>query len=113
MLRGQEEVFRNLDKWYTDGIFKKAATVMEEIAAILEGYAKANHPWEPQTGATDTSTRGFIAEVTPKVITAVLTAGMEYNVFLELAREGKWAWLWPAVEANLDLIKQKLQSITE
>jgi hypothetical protein len=113
MLRGQEEVFRNLDKWYSEGILKKAATVMEEIAAILEGYSKSHHPWNPRTGATDTSTRGFIAEATPQVITAVLTAGMEYDIFLELSREGKWAWLWPAVEANMELIRQKLQSITQ
>lgn len=111
-LGGQAEVERNLEKWFNDGILRKCAQVMEEIAAILEGYAKSNHSWQPQTGATDTSTRGFISEVTPKVIEVTLTAGMSYDVFLELARDGKWAWLWPAIEANLDKIKQKLESIT-
>lgn len=113
LLRGQEEVLRNLDHWYHDGILKQAATAMEEIAALLEGHAKSNHPWKPDTGATDVSTKGFIAEATPLVITAVLTAGMSYDVFLELARDGKWAWLWPAIEANMDEIKAKLRSITE
>jgi hypothetical protein len=111
MLRGQDQVVANLEKWYRDGILRKAATAMEEIAALLEGYAKANHPWMPDTGNTDTSTRGFIAEATPKVITAVLSAGMAYDVFLELARQGQWAWLWPAVEENFDEIKRKLESI--
>lgn len=111
MLRGQAEVERNLEKWYRDGIMRRCAEVMEEIAVILEDYAKTHHGWKPRTGATDVSTRGFISEVTPMMITAVLTAGMEYDVFLELARSGKWAWLWPAVEANLGLIKSKLESI--
>jgi len=111
MLRGQDQVNRNLDKWY-QGTLRNAVQAMEEIAAILEGYAKSNHPWKPDTGNTDVSTHGFIAEATPLVINAVLTAGMEYDVFLELARDGKWAWLWPAVEANLDTIKQKLSGIS-
>jgi hypothetical protein len=113
MLKGLDEVERNLEKWYHDGIMRKAAQVMEEIAAILEGYAKTHHEWHPDTGATDVSTRGFIAEVTPKMITAVLSAGMSYDVFLELARDGKWAWLWPAIEENMDLIKRKLESIVQ
>lgn len=110
MLKGQKEVEQNLERWY-QGTLRNAANAMSEIGLILEGYAKANHPWRDQTGATNTKIRGFISEVTPIMITTTLSAGMEYNVFLELAREGKWAWLWPAVEANLDLIKNKLESI--
>ena len=110
MLRGQAEVTQNLDRWY-QGRLAKAREAMEEIAVILEGYAKSHHPWTPRTGHTDVSTRGFIAEATPKIITAVLTAGMAYNVFLELCHEGRWSWLWPAVEENLPLIRQKLEGI--
>jgi hypothetical protein len=108
----EDDVIRNLEAWYGD-IIRRAYQAMEEIAAILEGYAKSHHKWKPDTGATDTSTRGFIAEVTPSVITAVLKAGMEYDVFLELAREGKWSWLWPAIEANKDVIRRKLGGIRQ
>ena len=85
---------------------KHAALVQagHEVGAVLEAYAKANHPWTPQTGATDASTRGYVSEVTPRYVTVALTAGMDYNVFLELAHDGKWAWLYPAVEANADQI---------
>ena len=113
MLRGQAEVERNLERWYKDGIMLRARHVMEEIGSLLEGYAKTHHPWTPDTGHTDISTRGFIAKATPLMIQTVLTAGMEYDVFLELARDGKWAWLWPAIEANLPEIKRLLRSITE
>jgi hypothetical protein len=107
-LTGQDEVQRNLDKWYT-GELHKARVAMEEICVLLQGYAKTHHPWTPETGATDVSTIAFISEATPLVITAVLTAGMEYNVFLETARKGKWAWLWPAIEANEHEIKRILE----
>ena len=111
-MRGLEEVQTNLDRYY-QGTLARAAVVMQEIAAILEGYAKSHHPWKDDTGATNTSIIGFISEVTPMTITATLSAGMEYDVFLELAHDGKWAWLWPAIEANLDLIKAKLEGIRQ
>ena len=112
MLRGLDQVQRNLDLYY-QGTLRKAAVAMEEIAKLLEGYAKVNHPWKDQTTNTATSIEGFISEATPLTITATLSAGMEYDVFLELARGGKWAWLWPAIEANLPLIKAKLEGIRQ
>lgn len=110
MLKGLNQVQANLDKYYT-GVLAKAAVAMQEIAALLEGYAKSHHPWHDKSGNTSTSIAGFISEVTPLVITATLSAGMEYDVFLELARDGKWAWLWPALEANTDAIKAILAGI--
>jgi hypothetical protein len=84
---------------------------MEEIADHLAEYAKSNHPWESETGATEGSVRGFVEEAGPGVITAVISAGGGYDAFLELARSGKWSWLWPAVEANKDYIRAKLSEI--
>jgi len=107
-LFGDEEVQRNLDRWYS-GAMAILRTTMDEIGAILEGYAKSHHLWTPRTGATDVSTRGRIGEATENFITVYLSAGMDYDVFLELAREGKWSWLYPAVVANSDLIKHKLE----
>lgn len=107
-LFGDDEVQKNIDRWYS-GARKILATTMDEIGAILEGYAKTHHPWTPRTGHTDQSTRGGIGEATENYITTYITAGMDYDVFLELAREGKWSWLYPAVEANSELIKKKLE----
>jgi hypothetical protein len=48
--------------------------------------------------------------VTPALITGVLSAGMEYSVFLELARGGKWAFLMPVLvrhEADIIAILQQ------
>jgi hypothetical protein len=112
-LIGDAEVLEKLQRWYADGIRKKARIAMENISAILEGYAKTHHPWTPRTGATDASTVGTIDEVTERMIGVVLTAGMNYDVFLELAREGRWAWLWPAIEANLETIKRELDGIVK
>jgi hypothetical protein len=36
---------------------------------------------------------------------------MDYDVFLETCREGRWSWLFPAIEAYEDVIRAKLESI--
>lgn len=106
MTGGFDEVYRNMDAWERQ-FRKKAEEAIDEIGHFLANYAKKNHQWgNPYskgyipTGATDLSTKGGLYESATDYVRGVLSAGMDYNVFLELAREGKWAWLWPAVEAN-------------
>jgi hypothetical protein len=84
------------------------AAAMGEIASLLGSYARAHHPWTPQTGNTDTSTRAAIVKADETEIVVALTAGMDYDVFLELAREGRWSWLWPAMLDNQERILQIL-----
>jgi hypothetical protein len=107
-VQGLEQAQRNLEV-YARGLRSGALLAAHEIAALLEGYAKAHHPWSPDTGATDVSTKGTVAEVSDEMIRIVLSAGMEYDVYLEFAREGKWAWLWPAIVANKDNIRNILR----
>lgn len=106
------------------------AAAADEVAHLLENYAKEHHGttpreagyirrpgragkvwreggigWGDVTGATQTSITGSSEKLYNDVYRVVLSAGMSYDVFLELARNGKWAWLWPAVEANQDNIR--------
>jgi hypothetical protein len=99
IITGLETVLHNLDARIA-ALHKGAHTAAEEIAALLETYAKGHHSWKPDTGATDVSTRGEIVQETAELITIVLSAGMDYDIYLELARGGKYAWLWPAIENN-------------
>ena len=106
-ITGLDNVLRRLDI-AAAGMRANALAAAQEIAALLETYAKQNHPWTPDTGATDASTRGTVIDA-GDIITIVLSAGMDYDKFLELARGGKWAWLWPAVTDNADAIRDILR----
>jgi hypothetical protein len=134
MVSGIDRVQANLDKWY-QGELRKIALAMGEICALLENYAKTHHGntprseatvypgagvkrtrpggegWGDVTGNLTNSIHSYIAEVTPLVIEGVLTANMNYAVFVELARDGKWSWLWPAVEECKDDIEAILKRI--
>jgi len=74
-----------------------------DIAKLLTEYAKQNHPWQNRTGDTERTTSAVIRETTG-VIEIILKSETPYAQYLELAREGKWAWLRDAVTANKDAI---------
>lgn len=94
---GLEVVMGNLTR-YAEAMHSALMQAADEIAHLLAAHAKTHHAWQPVTGATDASTQAGILEATQEYVTVALSAGMDYDVFLELARAGKWAWLWPAVE---------------
>jgi hypothetical protein len=105
---GEDTVLKNLgilESKMMTGVVKAG----DEISHILANYAKTHHPWTPRTGNTDQSTIGYIAEITNEFVMVALSAGMSYDVFLELAHSGKWAWLWPAVVACKDDINACLK----
>lgn len=77
-----------------------------EIAQILQTYAKSHHLWQPVTGQTDATTTAQIVEETERHILIALSAETPWAQFLELARQGRFAWLWPAVEANRNLVME-------
>ena len=134
---GLNEVLANLDK-YLLSVHAALHRAGEEIGFLLENYAKT-HPgttpraagwiypgggvkrrwrtggvgWGDVTGATQQSTRGRISAETAEYVEVALSAGMDYDVFMELARQGKWAWLWPAVIANENNIKMILAANLE
>lgn len=90
-------------------IHRRTVAAGDEIGHMLANYAKTHHPWTPRTGATDVSTQGGVYEQTREYVRVVLSAGMSYNVFLELARSGEWAWLYPTVQANQQNIMRILE----
>lgn len=96
---GLRDVERSLEALYT-GERRAIANAMREICSVLADWAKTNHDWMPETGNTDASTRADIVKAGLDEIVVALSAGMSYDVFLELAHSGRWAWLWPAMTAN-------------
>ncbi|MEO7718163.1 MAG: hypothetical protein ABIY70_18325 [Capsulimonas sp.] len=116
---GLSKVLANLDK-VIDEMHQRAEIAAGEVAAALEGWAKTEHKWgNPYskgyvpTGATDNTTIATVTEASKEIIRITLSAGMEYDVFLELARNGKWAWLWPVIERHkgdiLAMIARRMQ----
>jgi hypothetical protein len=102
-VEGVDKVLANLDKWVKERQ-ALAELAMNEVMAALEGWAKSEHKWGnpysagyKPTGALANSIRGEVTEATQAIVRGVLSASMEYAIFLEMAHNGKWAWLWPVI----------------
>jgi GTPase Era involved in 16S rRNA processing len=98
-LTGVDTVLMGIEA-YVLGLKASVQAAAEEIAELLQEYAKANHPWTVRSGDTNRETTGVVAEVTNEHVLILLRAGMPYDSFLELLKSGKWAWLHPAIEAR-------------
>jgi len=96
---GLAQVLTNLNA-HVDGITARCEAAMEIVVAALEGWAKSEHKYTDRTTNNTNSIRGFVAEATPQLVRGVLAAGMEYSIFLELARNGEWAFLLPVIQRH-------------
>jgi len=68
-------------------------------AKILEANAKADAPWEDRTSNARNSIQGDWGWKGDHLIITV-SGNMEYSVYLELAREKRFAVLYPTVQKH-------------
>lgn len=87
------DVFPQMAHKYTQAIFHGTQRVLQEQAAEMEAWAKANAPWQDRTGA---ARAGLHATVEGNAIT--LAHGVDYGLWLEIANQGKYAIIAPAID---------------
>lgn len=85
---------------FVDEMEEAAKHSAEIIADDLTEYAKAHHPWQNDTGETERTTQGIVHFTKAHYVYVSLQTGTPYSLFLELAHNGKWAWLFAALLAN-------------
>ena len=101
---GLNNVCGNLGKWADK---RKAAVIVlaQNWAGQLEGQAKDNAPWTDRTGNARNGLFGNIAIGKDEVVIR-LGHSMDYGIFLELARDGRYAILSPIMnKATPDIYK--------
>ncbi len=75
------------------------------VAVALQQWAKSEHDWQNRSGATEQSIVAFVSEASAQTVTITLQATSQAAIFLELAREGRWAWLWKVLTGHeVDII---------
>lgn len=87
-----------------------AEVVAQNAAAKLEAEAKRDAPWTDRTGLARQTIRGASGWEGGKLRTGV-TGNMEYSPYLEFAREGRDAVLYPTVERNHDGIMEQYRKV--
>jgi hypothetical protein len=81
-------------------LYERAAGAADEIATYLETYSKTTAPFTDRTGNLRASIKGSATRLRRDLFTVILEATMEYAIFVELIREGKYAYIWPSIADN-------------
>jgi hypothetical protein len=79
---------------------------MAADAFELEAQAKVNAPWQDDTGNARNGLKGFM-ESSLDTVRIVLAHSASYGIYLELARGGKYAILWPTIRDYADRWKRR------
>jgi len=112
VLKGTGQVLNNLDRWYQ----KKMAGVQGVgmiIAAEAAKKSKANRPWKDDT---HDAKKGLYGKFRWQGTQGIIEHGhrVNYGVYLELARDGKYAILEPTLNSLrgefLNRVKQIMES---
>lgn len=81
------------------------------IAVEMEKYAKENAKWSDRTGNARQSLHTQVHEIAGGVVRVYLSHGVQYGIFLETGHAGRWAIIFPTIEAHLPKIKEMLDGI--
>ncbi|MDO5300844.1 MAG: HK97 gp10 family phage protein [Clostridia bacterium] len=87
-----------------------AEKVAQSGAAKLEAEAKRSAPWTDRTGLARQTIRGVSGWQGGKLRCGV-TGNMDYSVYLEKAREGQNAVLWPTVQRNEQELMEQFRKV--
>lgn len=78
---------------------------------VLEAYAKENAPWTDRTGNARQGLQAIVDDLSQDTVKLYLAHGMEYGLWLEIRWAGRYAAIWPTIQAHLTQIRQMLQEV--
>lgn len=114
MAGGADEVIRNMRSWAEQ---RRAATIAlaQNWAGQLEGRAKTGAKWQDRTGNARAGLYGSteLRGLTRNEIVIKLGHTMSYGVFLELARDGRYAILKPTIDDAIPAIWDSYKKLWE
>lgn len=108
---GGIEEMRARMREYGGQVLEAVRAVGEYYAPVLEAYAKEGAPWTDQTGNARQSLHTFVEDLSRESVALYLAHGMDYGKYLELRFAGRYAIIWPTIEAHLDVVARTLQEV--
>jgi hypothetical protein len=105
---GVETMQHNIDE-YERRMKAEIVKLAQRWAIELQNYARANRPWQDQTHAAKLGLHAWV-DVMIDVIRLYLSHGVEYGVDLETKYAGRYAIIWPTIEAHLEPIRTSIET---
>ena len=108
--RGKVEMGQNC-VLYGQKVIEAVRRVAAYFAPVMETYAKQHAPWTDRTGNARQSLNAWTEQLSQDVVALYLSHGVYYGVYLEYKYAGRYAIIWPTIQAHLDAIMQMLRGI--
>lgn len=106
--KGLDEIEANLRR-YEQKIYQLIRDVADWLAPKLETYAKANAPWKDASGDARQGLNAFVEEVAAEIVQVYIAHGVAYGKWLEVRFGGKYAILWPTIQAHFEELTKVLK----
>jgi hypothetical protein len=108
---GSNDVNKNLDN-HINRLIASSIALGQDWAGNLESEMKKNAPWKDRTGNARKELMGS-SELSDDSITITVSHSVDYGVYLELARDGKYAILKPTIDKNRNEIYKTYKRLWE
>lgn len=105
-----DAVFPQMAAQYTQAIFQSGRRVAYDRAEDIEAWCKANAPWQDRTGDARERLHATVEETGP-IGTIVIAHGVEYGIWLEIAHQGRYAIIAPAIDYWGPVVMRDLQNM--
>lgn len=109
--RPPEIVFANLAQAYATAIHQGVKTLAERYSVEIEGWMKENAPWIDRTGNARQTLYSEVTDIANEAVIIILSHGVEYGVFLELAHAGSYAVITPALDHFIPRIWRDVRAL--
>jgi len=101
---------------YKDKVRAALVSVAQYWQVVFERYAKEEAPWTDRTANARQSLHTWIEQISDDTVHLYLSHGMDYGVYLEAmgsenGHAGRYAIIWPTIEAHLSQIAKMLKGI--
>ena len=98
---------------YGDKVRVAVQAVAEYFATLIQADARISAPWTDRTGNARSGLFAVAERAASDVVEVYLSHGhtINYGVYLELSRGGRYAAIMPTLERNLPQLEAMLQEL--
>lgn len=96
---------------YGNKVIEACNAVLNYFQPVIETYAKKNASWIDRTANARQTLHSWVDQISKDAVALYLSHGMYYGVFLEAKYAGRYAIIWPTLQAHINPIYDMLKGI--
>lgn len=96
---------------YGTKVHQAVVAVAKYWEPIIEAEAKRNAPWTDRSSNARQGLTAFTQDLSKDIVRLYLHHSVDYGIFLEAKYAGRYAIIWPTLQAHIDPIGKMLKDI--